>query len=447
MNTIDRKKLLKTLVLALAPSLAQAETYCVPVATVDFNNYRKIVDGKELAYLLFLKPYISTDPNDPGLLEAYSFSPDGRTFTARVNSSARWPDGTPLTSKEAAAGIAKGLTYRTLGQRVSVKSVRIKDERTFELVFDSSIENTTGVLREALSTNSRHNRLWPIRLSSTGPVKPVAVIGRFPIRSKDGAYEIEYKNHSVKISNASGCSNADFSIFPGHVAGQNRRLSLSPAPSEITLLLNSTRLDENQRKELSKILRAAVDHAAPETGIRPTISFFEPGETGHQQKLKWPKGTSLSSLAKTPLKIGYEIPIFKDVLGPVLKTLGLNAEFVSLPSEQALDAELLASGIQNGRHVILQDILEWPNVSHFLAQAPLTHSALKNVASHSSSTLPPDEASLRSFENAALQEMAFVPIARKHPVAESKATSDICLTWTSKGELTFSDAKNCDAAK
>ncbi len=463
MSTINLRALLETLALILASSLAHAETYCVPIPMVDFNNYRKILDGKELAYLLFLKPYISTDPNDLGLLEAYSFSPDGLSFSARINPSARWPDGAPLTSKEAAFGIAKGLTFRSLGQRVSVKGtsaindpgwfkreyegIRIKDERTFELTFDSNIENTTGVLREALSTNSRHNRLWPIRLSSTGPVRPISVIGRFPIKYKDNVYEIEYKNRSVKFSNSSNCSNVDFSIFPGHVVGDSKRLSLSSTPSEITLLLNSTRLKKNQRNDVAKIFRAAVDNAAPETGLRATNSFFETGETGHQHKIKWPKGTRLNNLAKAPLKIGYEIPVFKDVLGPILKDLGLNADFLPLPSEQQLDAEILASGIQNGRHVILQDILEWRNVSYYLSQAPLTYSALKNIASQSSSTLPPNEASLKNFENAALQEMAFIPIARKFPVAESKATSDICLTWTSKGELTFSDAKSCDVSK
>src|SRR4051812_21438047 len=82
--------------------------YCVPVEKIDFNPYRKIEDGKELAYLTLLRSYISTVPNETGILQSYEFSPDGSIFTAKINQ-IKWDDGSSLTAIEAAEGISKTL--------------------------------------------------------------------------------------------------------------------------------------------------------------------------------------------------------------------------------------------------------------------------------------------------------------------------------------------------
>lgn len=429
------KALLTFIVCFQTLAFAESYSYCVPVPKIDFNPYREIKDGKELAYLVLLRSYISTNSAEPGLLAKYEFSPDGKAFTAQVNRDLNWSDGTNLTAQEAADGIVKALPFRALGERVKVKKVDLLDESKFRLTFDSQIQNLTGVFREALSTNSRHNRFWPIKIRKVDGT--ILVLAKFP---QDEESRLKFGSDRVQFL-AENCKNPDFTIFKEIIKDVNRYESeKSSAPSAITLQLNTKNLAAGEREVFYKWARKAFASVDPSMNVTSVDSFFLPGEPGFSQ-LKWPLNANLTQMRKRKWIIGYENPLFKSVLAPAARADAINLELVPLPTSRGLDGQVLASGIQRGRHLILQDILQWANVANYLERAPESEKRLKVIAARSASTIPPDSTTLADFEKAALKEGSLVPLARRYPLAFSRKKLPLRLVFTPEGELGFAAAK------
>lgn len=438
--------------------------YCVPVEKIDWNPFRVIRDGKDLAYLTLLKSYISSDPNEPGILESYEFSPDGTLFTGRMALGLKWPDGTIVTAREAALGVAKTLTFRTLGERIKVtgtekinapgwetrefSGVEILDARTFRIRFESKIQNLTGVVREALSTNSRHNRFWPTKINAPEDLKLVPMLGRFAqVRIPEGV-GFQVYGRKVIVVDRSKCRSPDFTIFADQITALEAEYESrkSPNASAATLQPNTIRLKLSERAELIEWVRSAFSNSRQVTGNEIVPRFFAIGEPGFDPTHNWGSSTDAPKALKgRQIKIAYEIPIFRTVLEEAAKRDGSIVRFVELPAmESDVDAQILASGIQEGRHLVLQDALTWAHVRSFLGRAPETTKSLEDIARKSASTLPPDNATLRLFESRALAERSLAPIARKYPVAYSKKRSAVCLAWTIKGEVTFWPRERCD---
>ena len=154
--------------------------------------------------------------------------------------------------------------------------------------------------------------------------------------------------------------------------------------------------------------------------------------------MQWERQIDYPLLKKRSFTIAYEIPLLKKILGPELEKMGIKTRPISVPfHEEHVDVQILAAGIQNGRHVILQDIMGWPHVSAFLSDAPETSAYLKKIAAQSSTTLPPDELVLRQFERAASSEFSLVPLGRRFSTAYNLKNLPVRLGWSEHGELGF----------
>ncbi len=457
------------LVLAIMSCLAYGKSDwdakdCIPIEKIDLNPFREIINGKDLAYLMLLRSYISTDDTETGILDKYEFSPNGKVFTAKVSSKAKWADGTIISSFEAAIGIAKTLQYRLLGQRVKVEGteslnspgwesrtysgIEIIDDRTFRIRLVSDIKNLTGVLREALSTNSRHNRFWPIRLDKNYKKSgKIEVLAKFPFSESEDGPVLNIDGLRVLIANMEKCGrDSDFSMFPEFLnfeIGQFRT-KMSPVASAVSFQANLMNLpDLQERTNLIGWIRTAFSEQPITSGILSVDSFFLMGEPGYNAKIKWQKRSS-KNLLKRKFIIGYEIPAFKTVVEKAALRDGIKIDFVSLPYEaNKIDGQMLATGMQPGRHLALQDILEWRNVREYLHADVKTTESLEKIAKLSAATVPPDLETLQTFEKNAFAAQSIAPIARKYPTAFSNSKLSVCLDWTSKGEMTFSKGVLC----
>ncbi len=430
--------------------------YCVPIKKIDLNPFREIKDGKELAYLLLLKSYISNDSTETGILSAYEMSPDGKLFTGKIYDNLTWPDGSKFTPKDAAFGIAKALPFRALGQRIRIvgaekvnlegwedriyKGIEILNDTTFRLKLESDVQNITGVFREALTTNSRHNRFWPAKAGKKG----WQVLSKFPQLQTSAAFQFEVFGKTVSVTDDSNCNEVNFSIFLEalNLKTKSYDFKKSPVTSAISLQPNSMKLGLADRNVLSQIIRTAFEEAAkrnPNLGIISVKSFFQEGESGFERTRSWQYLTNSSKAsAKRKWTIACESPIFKSVLRDYFIEHKIEAKLIDIPFESNdIDAQLLASGIQDGRHIVFQDLLNWPHVLAFFGANKKTIESLKVIAAKSASTLPPDSSTLGEFENHALGEVSFVPVARRTPLAYTDSKLPFVLAWTQKGELTF----------
>lgn len=422
--------------------------YCIPIERVDFNPYRRFQDGKELAYLMLFRSYISTDPSETGVLDGFEFSPDGKTFTGRLAKDLRWDDGSAVLPAEAGEVLVKTLPFRTIGDRIKINfnlggptGVKTIDSKTFQIHFDTQIENVTGVWREALSTNSRHNRFWLYKKEKNGKEKVLAKHKHLDISGQLG---LEIGKYKVALLNKDQCKQTDFTIFFDAIESSiaNYSTNRSSSPSAISVLTNSQRLSLADRTAMISFVREAFHDLPKEQGFSNADSFFMPGEAGFSDKKYWQKNKKLSNNRK--YKIAYGNPIFLGILEKAAKKKNLKISFIATPfKDEDVDAGVLASGMQNGRHVILQDFLEWPYVRGFLKKAPVTLKDLSEIAKRSASTIPPDNKILNTFEKNSSIEQAFAPAARKYPMAYSKKNLPICLKWTPVGELHFQQSPFC----
>lgn len=439
------------LVAALALTAGGAEPradagtrYCVPVVAFDFNPFREINDGKELAYLVFMRSFISTVLEEPGILSQYEFSPDGRRFLGRVSESSRWADGSPLTAREAARTIAEGLRHRPIGRRVRVIGERVIDARTFELRLESKMENVTGALREALSTNSRQNRLWAahFRFPKTGPVaatNPVEALGRFPFGYKNGRPGFTVGTHFVGLAAQGECAAADYGIFRGALSsGVEYEAVRSSRPQAVTFEPSTKRLSLEKRKAVAAWLRGAFRSAPASLGLELVPGFFLPGEPGHDPAVSWPADEASSWQGEETLTLGIENPVFRTVLAEAAARQGKKIVFVDFPLGNIdVDGQLLSSAIHDGRQIILQDLLTWSFVEEMMSGAPRTRASLRLIAARSASTIPPDAVILKEFEAAARDEYALVPVARRNILAYTKLGAPLRLEWLPAGEPVF----------
>lgn len=415
--------------------------FCIPVKKIDFNPMKKM-DGKELAYLMLLRSFISLDSDEPGILDGYEFSPDGKSFTGRLTKNLKWDDGSLVLPLEAGEILVKTLSYRTIGARIKIdftrggsSGVKIVDARTFQIFFDTQIENVTGVWREALSTNSRHNRFWLFKKNKNGEV---SVLSKYKFFTQNDQSGMQIGDHKVVFLENEQCTKTDFTIFFDAIekVASEYAFDRSNFPSAITIVNNSERLNLKQRTAMISFVRAAFKDQPQVLGFTNADTFFSQGEPGFSGKKYW--NDSKLKLKKKKYKIALGNPIFLKILEEAALLHKIDISFVPTPfNDTDVDASVQASGIQQGRQVFLQDILDWPKAKNFLGKTPRTLSSLVEIGKRSASTIPPDNEILQKFEKDASVEQSFAPVARKYPMAYSRKALPICLKWTERGELSF----------
>jgi hypothetical protein len=431
---------------AAAASQGSTLTYCVPAAKIDLNPLREINDGKEMAYIAALaRPYISTHDGEKGILEAFDFSPDGKILTGRLQPQLKWPDGSIVTPEEVALAIRDELPFRPIGKRVKIepnstleKSITYLDSRTFEIHFVSSIENLTGTLREALSSNSRQNRFWPMK--KVGPtVMYLLKTSSSPM--SPGHVEFELGGSKVEVVNGERCLNADFTLYPESLKNPEKYESIKNTHAQtLSMIMNTSRLDLKTRRQLGEWIRNSFTNLKDKPGIELASRHFGQSEPGFDESVNWPFSSGFpAELLHRKIRIAYEIPVVKAVLEEAANKEHLAFEFVQLPLLKSdIDVFVMSSAISNGRQVALQDVLKWSVVTEMLAAAPKTKSALQAIGKKSASTIPPDQRTLHSFEEASLVEQSVIPLARRYVVAYSRPNLPIVLTWSKVGEPLFS---------
>ncbi len=436
------------LILTLISRAAFATTYCVAVAKFDINPYREIIDGKDMTYLpaLFLS-YISTEASDIGAIKAYDFSPDGKIFRAKINSEAKWDDGSALLPEELVYNFIKVLENRPLGQRIKIKGqkkiskiediksiegIKILDSQTFELTFESSIQNITGVLREALSTGSRHNRFWIVSSQGT----KTKYFSRYKILDQsDHKITIDIKGQKIKFVTKDYCKNADIAVYPEFLQANlsDYTSESSPIQAAATIILNTNK-PKDYRIKIANSIKEAFSKTDPAMGFVSANSFYIKGEPGYSGRNLW---SSLEPLgfAQSPAKVFCEISVYKDFLAKKFPSwIYLNTESKDISSS---DAQVLASSIFGGRHIIFQDLLKWKYVEGFLAKAPETLKILTKIEKLSASTIPPDSKVLLELENIAFNEASILPLGRRTLQVFTNKKSKIYADWNSGGEVIF----------
>lgn len=422
--------------------------YCVPSPDINFNPFRKITDGKDMGYLLFTRSLISTDPKEEAILSAFEFSPDGSTFTGQINPLLKWNDNQPVSAREVALSIAKQLQFRPLGERVKIEGadninlpnwetknytgIKILSDQRFTLKFISPIANLTGVIREAFSTNSRHNRFWISRLSD--PAKQV--LTKLPFIYQSLVPEFQVGKIAVKITNSQDCFDADATAFGDKLDRTKFNAVKATAASATSAVLNTSTLEIEARKSLAAFLRNAFQKYGHSSDFDSVNGFFENGENGYSGFV-WPMSKKLFLPSKRTIKIAYEMPAYRPILDKAFKGV-VPYELVALPSNRTdLDIQIIASSMPDGRQVILQDILKWTNIEAILKHAPKTTSILKVIATRSAATIPVDQITLKNFEVSSFSEASLIPLARRRLNAFTKVGLPICLVWSDKGELNF----------
>ena len=413
--------------------------FCAPVQQIDWNPYREIKDGKDLAYLLtFTVPLISSDPaTTPGVLESYEFPPRLKTFKGRVRSDLKWNDGTKVTAQQVADSLIKNLKYRPIGKRIKATHFQENSPTDFEIHFETDVQNFEGALREALSSGSRHNRVW-IAKDPKGPY-----LLKYPYRlASNGELILNTHHTSTRVTRSPGkCRNADFTLHPDGLSlkPDQYHIQFAERSSAAILQLNSARLELNERKLLASWVHRSIATAMPQPGLESIDRLYRRGEPGFTENSPWAFADDLEKIKSRRWKIAVETPVFAELLRAEAGRTRVPLEILPFPLEgREVDAQLLSSGVIGGRLVILQDILQWSGVSEMLTKTPETRRLLFEIAAQSASTTPPGAETLAQFEKAASAEWSLVPLARRRAPLFASKRSGLGMSFVRSGDIELS---------
>jgi peptide/nickel transport system substrate-binding protein len=88
----------------------------------------------------------------PQMVDSWSTSPDGLTWTFKLRDGLEWHDGTPVTSEDCVASLKRWSVRDSMGQKLtlSLQEYRIVDDKTFQIV----LKQKFGPLLEAIGKPS-----------------------------------------------------------------------------------------------------------------------------------------------------------------------------------------------------------------------------------------------------------------------------------------------------
>jgi hypothetical protein len=442
--------------------------YCVGME-VNLDPFRAMIDPQELYYeLLLTRSYISKNKDEPGLLESWYFSPNGKKFRAKISKKSKWNDGTQLSARDAALAIAKGLTFRPLGKKIRVvgtehindsdwklrkyEGIKIISDDVFELSFQSEIENLTGVLKEALSSNSRHNRLWPVKIDIYEEKRRNHdVISKFPLKyDENGQVNIKAFGHTVKLVSEEKCKGADF--FPSsrnfNESSELFSTRSSHFPQVVLAFVNTSKISNlSERRMVGSLIRDAVSKALSAPLER---AHFREKEPGYIPKINWSDidNVDVSSLKKIVVtsssSMGQMHP-FRSKIKRFFDSRKIKMTWVDTnvddPAPPETDVIIWFSRLETDRQIWTQDILSYPTVSNFLKKSSSAFSALELIRQKSAATIPVDNVTLQSLELSSHDELSIIPISRLSKKVKSRKGLPIELAFTQQDEFTFLGVK------
>lgn len=443
-----------------ASAVTKPLTLCTVATEVDLDPFKPIGDGTRHSILdLFTRDYLSEDPKFPGLLDAFNFSADGKTFTGRVASDVKWRDGAPLTSLEAALGIAKGLTHRPAHPNIRVlgteqinepgwetktyTGIKILDARQFELVFDTStlIANRVGVIRELLSSGELSNRLWPARLSEkTSPGQLPDVVSHYGVSGTKAHPVLNVLGYTLELHLGGKCKNADITnpFLPDTYTNlSDYDIAVGQRELVLEAYFNPERpglKDSASRKELGAWLRYALsDESQSKYGVRIPSGHFVSDEGGYREGFEWPISKAIGPFKSQRKDITILLANKSFVSDPVVLKMnklfedqGIKTSFVYRGADlDKVDVLFQPASNQGKRQVWIEKALGTPLNAEFIKKYPQTMATVQEITTRSASTIPIDSAILRRFEEATFSESSIVPLFRYTTSNISKKSSPL----------------------
>ena len=378
-----------------------------------------------------------------------------------------------MSAREAALGIAKGMQFRTIGDRVRVKGdaalksadwasvnvdgITILDNRHFELVFETVMNNASGAIREALSTNSRQNRLWPARLgfvNGTGYGSKFDLISKFPLASVDASVDLTVQSggRTIVFQPSSRCTSGDFYVYAESIKEPLDRFSADhPHDSQAIIGVingrNSDLKSLQSRQALASWLINAFAKAKASDPAQPSYSHFHDGEPGSSPDgVNWKsylgmnhhiRLTEIRWSSNNPLTPNHPLRRLISDYGKAtgVRTVYSNIDFSS--SQSSAHFLIDSARVERGRQVWMQDITAAKMYLPFISSFSKTMYALKTITKRSASTVPADNVTLHGFDVAARDDISIIPLARSDIPTYSRLTSPVALISTNEDELTF----------
>jgi hypothetical protein len=444
---------------------AETLTYCSYANAVNFNPFRKIRDVYELTYLMLMtRSYISKDKSEFGILEKFTFLNNGKLLKAKVSSRAKWQDNTPISSLEAALGIALGFKFRKIGKKINVagiekfnfeknnfseiKGIKIINNNEFELTFESKIEHLTDSIKEAISTNSRHNRVWPSRIIQGKLIGPdrFDLIGKYSISKKLNNYLISALGSRVILQNKKQCNNSTFYpvALPVTSKTDNYSISAGSSPQTTIAFLNSKKRkilnDTNFRNSISSFLRSAFQN--------PSKGHILKNEFGFQYRIDWSNSENIKKLPFKGLSIatgnfpkGHQI--FREI-NQYAKEKNVIIKWQNISTDKNIlnaDILILSARVENGRQKWIRDGLSHEIVRSYLSKFTKTYSELEKISRNRTISLSQESKLLKNFEQSSLDERSIIPLTRIFPKFYSRTFTKITLEVTPFGELKIARRK------
>ncbi len=438
--------------------------YCVPSEDINLNPFEELGEPTRLLYLLLLtRSYISTDPAELGILSKWQFSSDGLLLSAKVSPDVKWADGTAITNKDAAYSLARAIRFRPVGQKVWVKGtesisqpgwegrsysgITLIGADEFQIQFESKVANTAGVLREVLSTNARHNRIWAARIGNIESGHQVEIATKFPYDTRSGELTLAALTSKVRLVPAAKSDECDFRAYsvPKNLSNDYSRSESHGQQALLGVINPQGRLaNRDLRMQVALWLRKAFAANASQ-GFQIFKSHFGRLEAGHIEATNWGLAEKAPPITKLNVVKGTNYP----PSSPIQQTLegllnrahipGIISGYVDGAKPLEDELRIAGSRIEGDRQIWVQD---WTNDDFFrdiLEKYPRTSLALKEIVRKSSATIPTDQLTLTALEQAAFDEASVIPVARYRVNVFSRLSAPIFLVFTDKDELTFKE--------
>ncbi len=193
------------LVLAIAAGSVQAEKVLRIVPHADLKNLDPIWTTAYITrnhgYMVY-DTLFASDENlivHPQMVDNYTVSDDGMTYSFTLRDGLKWHDGAPVKAEDCTASIARWGKRDGMGQKLMdfVQEMKVVDDKTFQLI----LKEPYGLVIESLGKLSSNTPfMMPKRLADTDAFTQVSeIVGSGPFKfAKDewvpGSKVVYYKN-------------------------------------------------------------------------------------------------------------------------------------------------------------------------------------------------------------------------------------------------------------
>ena len=107
----------------------------------------------------------------PQMVESWTTSPDGLTWTFTLRDGLEFHDGTPVTAEDVVPSLKRWAVRDPLGQMLwtKVNDVKAVDAKTFQIL----LKAPTGIMLQALGKPSGNAFIMPKRIAEIDPFKQI----------------------------------------------------------------------------------------------------------------------------------------------------------------------------------------------------------------------------------------------------------------------------------